>query len=54
LVRAGVWDQENSDNLTVNSAGAANKNRNGSLVLPLSAPKHWMPLSISLAKPAVA
>jgi unsaturated chondroitin disaccharide hydrolase len=35
----GVWDQENSDNLTVNAASAAGKYRNGSLVLPLTAPK---------------
>jgi unsaturated chondroitin disaccharide hydrolase len=35
----GVWDQENSDNLTVSAVNAATKYRNGSLVLPLSAPK---------------
>jgi len=34
----GVWDQENSDNLTVNADNAADKNRNGSMVLPLSTP----------------
>jgi unsaturated chondroitin disaccharide hydrolase len=34
-----LWDQENSDNLTVNALGAENKNRNGSLVLPLSSPR---------------
>jgi unsaturated chondroitin disaccharide hydrolase len=31
----GVWDQENSDNLTVNSNGAANRYRNGSQVFPI-------------------
>ncbi|HXM34785.1 MAG TPA: DUF4861 family protein, partial [Pyrinomonadaceae bacterium] len=35
----GVWDQENSDNLTVSALNAATKYRSGSLVLPLSAPK---------------
>lgn len=30
----GVWDQEDSDNLTVTEANAANRYRNGSLVLP--------------------
>ena len=35
----GVWDQENSDNLTVNATSAATKYRNGSLVLPLNTPK---------------
>src|SRR5258705_4316301 len=30
----GVWDQENSDNLTMNAENAADKNRNGSVVLP--------------------
>ena len=35
----GVWDQENSDNLTVSASSAVTKNRNGSLVRPLSAPK---------------
>jgi len=35
----GVWDQEETDNLTVSGSSAANKNRNGSLVLPLAAPK---------------
>jgi unsaturated chondroitin disaccharide hydrolase len=35
----GVWDQENSDNLAVKSDNAAEKNRDGSMVWPLSAPK---------------
>ena len=35
----GIWDQENSDNLTVSASSAANKNRNGSMVFALSAPK---------------
>jgi len=35
----GAWDQENSDNLTVSAENAASKNRYGSLVLPLAAPK---------------
>jgi len=35
----GVWDQENSDNLTVNAASADARYRDGSLVLALSAPK---------------
>ena len=30
----GVWDQENSDNLTMNAENAGDKNRNGSIVLP--------------------
>jgi unsaturated chondroitin disaccharide hydrolase len=34
----GVWDQENSDNLTVTAPNAATRYRNGSLVLPLAAP----------------
>jgi unsaturated chondroitin disaccharide hydrolase len=35
----GVWDQENSDNLTVSASSASGKNRNGSIVLPSSAPR---------------
>lgn len=35
----GVWDQENSDNLTVNAEDAADRNRNGTMVLPLSTPR---------------
>jgi unsaturated chondroitin disaccharide hydrolase len=41
----GVWDQENSDNLTVSAPDAASRYRNGSLVLPsgspLGAPKRF-------------
>jgi unsaturated chondroitin disaccharide hydrolase len=35
----GVWDQENSDNLTVNASGSDAKYRYGSLVLPATTPK---------------
>jgi len=35
----GVWDQENSDNLTLNDAGADNRFRYGTLVLPETTPK---------------
>jgi unsaturated chondroitin disaccharide hydrolase len=35
----GVWDQENSDNLTINDAGADNRFRYGTLVLPETTPK---------------
>jgi len=35
----GVWDQENSDNLTMNASSADTRYRYGSLALPLSAPK---------------
>jgi len=34
----GVWDQEDSDNLTMNAENAGDKNRNGSMVLPPSTP----------------
>ena len=34
----GVWDQENSDNLLINAAGAENKSRQGSLVLAPETP----------------
>ncbi len=35
----GVWDQENSDNLTMNDAGADNRFRYGTLVLPETTPR---------------
>jgi unsaturated chondroitin disaccharide hydrolase len=35
----GVWDQEQSDNLTVNAPIPASRYRNGSLVLPAGGPK---------------
>jgi unsaturated chondroitin disaccharide hydrolase len=35
----GVWDQENTDNLAVTATSADARYRNGSLVLPLTAPK---------------
>jgi unsaturated chondroitin disaccharide hydrolase len=30
----GIWDQENSDNLSLRASGAANRYRNGTLVMP--------------------
>jgi len=35
----GVWDQENSDNLTTNAAGAREQNPYGTLVLPETTPR---------------
>lgn len=35
----GVWDQENSDNLTINAPDADNRFRYGTLVLPETTPK---------------
>jgi len=35
----GVWDQENSDSLTMNAASADNRNRYGTLVSPETTPK---------------
>jgi unsaturated chondroitin disaccharide hydrolase len=35
----GAWDQEQSDNLTVNAPDPASKYRNGSLVLPAGGPR---------------
>lgn len=35
----GIWDQENSENLTVAAASAGGKNRGGSLVRPQQAPR---------------